>query len=93
MNKQSILDRINEVVEEEKGTTLSITDNFTDSELDSLGLVIAIITLDDEFGILNGIPEGHEFDGIEELTVRDLVHKCKLRIPITSSVQKIVKDM
>lgn len=93
MTKQDILDRINEIVIDEKGLKLSINGNFVDSDLDSLGVVIVIITLDDEFGILKGIPKGKEFDGIEELTVRDLVYKCKLRIPITSLVQNNVKDM
>jgi len=92
MNKQQVLDKINEIILDEKGVEVTIQQNFMDSNLDSLGVVVALITLDNEFGILEGIPEGQEFEGIETLTVRDLVYKCKLRIPIISLVQNNEKD-
>lgn len=85
--KQEILDRINELIEEEKGTKVTIDDMFLDSKLDSLGATMTLIALDADYGHLEGIPEGKEFEGVEELTVKELVKKCVLASTNTSKVQ------
>jgi acyl carrier protein len=89
MRKQEILDRINEIIVDEKGQALTIDQNFLDSELDSLGVMIVIITLDAEFPIFKDIPEDDQIDylDIPNLTMRDLVAKCRLSITNTDTEQ------
>ena len=82
--KQEILDRINELIEEEKGTKVTIDDMFLDSKLDSLGVTLTLIALDADYGYLKDVPEGKEFDGVDELSVKDLVKKCVLASTSTS---------
>ena len=80
MNKREILTRINEIIDDEKGRAVKMTDMFIDAELDSLGTMIAMITIDSEFEIFD--PDKVEEDmsdlDIKNLTVRDLVTKCIL---------------
>lgn len=85
MKKQDILDRINELIVDEKGTAVSINGMFNDSGLDSLGKTIVLITIDSEFPIFKGIPEGAEFESLDipNLTMRELLRKCKLSITPT----------
>jgi acyl carrier protein len=85
--KIEILDFINEAIEEEKGRSVGIDDMFMDSELDSLGVVLTLVALEEEFGDMKGFTEGEELHGIEELTVRDLVKQCILAISSTSKEQ------
>lgn len=86
MTKQEILDRINEIIEEEKGKAVPIDGKFIDSELDSLGISIALMTIDSEFPIIDDEVEDElEALDIENLTMRDLVHQCKLSITNTST--------
>jgi len=87
MTKKEILDFINEAIEEEKGRVVGMDDMFMDSELDSLGVVLTLLTLDEEFGYMEGFEEGQELQGIEELTVRDLVKQCILASSSTSKEQ------
>jgi len=87
MNKKEVLDFINAAIEEEKGQTVGMDDMFMDSELDSLGVALTLITLDEEFGCLDGLEEEGELKGLEELTVRDLVKKCILATSSTSKEQ------
>lgn len=82
MTKQEILNRINEIIQEEKGHPVNIDQLFKESDLDSLGITITLVTLDAEFPIFKNVPEGQEFESLDipNLTMRDLVNKCRLSI-------------
>jgi len=87
MTKKEALDFINEAIEEEKGRAVGMDDMFMDSELDSLGVVLTLLALDEEFGHMEGFEEGKELEGVEELTVRELVKQCILASSSTSKEQ------
>ena len=87
MTKKEILDFINEAIEEEKGSAVGMDDMFMDSDLDSLGVSLTLIMLDEEFGFLDDLEKDGELKNIEELTVRDLVKKCILATSSTSKEQ------
>jgi len=87
MTKKEVLDFINEAIEEEKGRAIGMDDMFMDSELDSLGVVLTLLALDEEFGHMEGFEEGKELEGVEELTVRELVKQCILASSSTSKEQ------
>ena len=80
MRKQEILDRINEIIQEEKGHPIGLDDLFTASELDSLGISITLMTIDSEFPIFQGMTDEDVFAALDipTLTMRNLVNKCKL---------------
>jgi len=87
MTKKEALDFINEAIEEEKGRAVGMDDMFMDSELDSLGVVLTLLVLEEEFGYMEGFEEGKEMEGVEKLTVRELVKKCILASSNTSKEQ------
>jgi len=87
MTKKEILDFINEAIEEEKGSAVGMDDMFMDSDLDSLGVSLTLIMLDEEFGFLEDLEKDGELKNIEELTVRELVKKCILASSNTSKEQ------
>jgi len=89
--KQQILDRLNEIIIEEKGLRVNMDNKWIDAELDSLGTVIAISVLEADYPLFYDIPI--EADALvsldfENLTIRDLVNKCRLSIINTSPEQK-----
>lgn len=89
--KQEILDRLNEIILEEKGSPVTMNSLFIDSELDSLGTLLTIITLEAEFPFFGHYPE--EEDALDDLdiphlTIRDLITKCVLSITTTSQEPK-----
>ena len=87
MTKKEVLDFINEAIEEEKGLAVGMDDMFMDSELDSLGVVLTLLVLEEEFGYMEGFEEGKEMEGVEKLTVRELVKECILASSNTSKEQ------
>ena len=87
MTKKEILDFINEAIVEEKGSAVGMDDMFMDSDLDSLGVSLTLIMLDEEFGFLEDLEKDGELKNIEELTVRELVKKCILASSSTSKEQ------
>jgi hypothetical protein len=87
MTKKEILNFINEAIEEEKGSAVGMDDMFMDSDLDSLGVSLTLIMLDEEFGFLDDLEKDGELKNIEELTVRELVKKCILASSSTSKEQ------
>ena len=87
MTKKEVLDFINEAIEEEKGRAVGMDDMFMDSELDSLGVVLTLLVLEEEFGYMEGLEEGKEMEGVEKLTVRELVKECILASSNTSKEQ------
>jgi acyl carrier protein len=93
MNKVDIYNRINEIIYDENGEHVPKEGLFKDSGLDSLGITIALITLDSEFPILGDDQEnGFKDLDIPNLTMRDLVNKCKLSITNTSTEQSTETD-
>jgi len=84
--KQKILDRLNEIIVEEKGDRVCINCKWTDTNLDSLGTLITIATLESEYPIF-GPGEGLESLDFPNLTIRELVKKCVLSITATSPEQ------
>jgi acyl carrier protein len=78
--KQEILDRLNEIIVEEKGVRVNMGSLFIDSELDSLGTVITIATLEGDYPeLFSDIPIGQDALStidFQTLTVRELVRKC-----------------
>ena len=89
--KQQILDRLNEIIVEEKGVSVTMNSMWTDAELDSLGTVIAIAVLEADYPLFYDIPvdaDALATMDFENLTIRDLVNKCRLSIINTSSDQK-----
>ena len=87
MTKKEVLNFINEAIEEEKGLSVGMDDMFMDSDLDSLGVSLTLIMLDEEFGFLEDLEKDGELKNIEELTVRELVKKCILASSSTSKEQ------
>lgn len=87
MTKKETLDFINEAIEEEKGRVVGMDDMFMDSELDSLGVVLTLLVLEEEFGYMKGVEEGKELEAVEKLTVRELVKQCILASSSTSKEQ------
>lgn len=86
--KQAILDRLNELIVEEKGERVSMDDTWPDTNLDSLGTVITIAILESEYPIFEGLP--NDADALQtidfpNLTIRELINKCRLSITSTST--------
>lgn len=77
MNKKQVLDRINEIIVEEKGRAVTLNDMFVDAQLDSLGTMITFVTIDSEYDIYDDNQSLEDVD-IANLTMRDLVAKCIL---------------
>ena len=89
---QDILDKLNELIVEEKGTAVTINSLFIDSELDSLGIMLTLVSLESDYPFMDGFPA--DVDPVEQLdlatlTVRELVRKCKLSITGTSKAQSV----
>lgn len=95
VNKKNILDRINEVIEDEKGISVTIDSMLEDAELDSLGTLMMIVTLDSEFPMLDKNDDGKSLDdlGLKTLSIRDLVNKCRLSTTPTYMEPKTEKHI
>jgi len=84
--KQDILNRINEVIEDEKGIPVTMQNMFADAELDSLGTILTIAALEEYYPIFQNIPNDEDAIAsldLPNLTIRDLVNKCKSSIIIS----------
>lgn len=79
MNKDKVLKRINEIVIEEKGVPVDKNSLFTDTQLDSLGTMIVLATIDAEFKpFKEGFEKWFSSVDINTLTIRDVINKCIL---------------
>lgn len=88
--KQKILDRLNELIREENGCPVTIDDNWTDTQLDSLGTILVIVQLEADYPFWKDIPEREDAISTMNfpcLTIRELVKKCVLSTTNTSSEQ------
>jgi len=88
--ESEILERINEIIVDEQGTAVTIDSTFLDAQLDSLGTMITLITIDSEFQILDQSQAEVDFKELDipNLTIRDLITKCVSSTTNTSTVQK-----
>ena len=89
--KQTILERLNEIIVEEKGTPISMGDTWQDTNLDSLGTVITFAMLEAEYPIFKHLD--NEADALAtidwtNLTIRELIKQCVSSITNTSTEQK-----
>ena len=87
MNTEEVLAKINEIIVDEKGQAVTMDSMLLDADLDSLGISIALITIDSEFEILNQEEDLSALD-IPNLTITDLVEKCLSPITNTFTVPK-----
>ena len=89
MNKQEILEHINSLITAESGKPLSAGDKIIDSELDSLGMTLMLVSLDDTFNILKDDGNGDEFGNIDipNITMKGLVKLCILSTQSVSMEQ------
>ncbi len=86
--KQQILDRLNEIIIEEKGLRVTMNSMWTDAKLDSLGTVLTIAILEGDYPLFYDEPVDADAlanMNFETLTIRDLVNKCRLSIINTST--------
>jgi acyl carrier protein len=71
--KQKILDRLNELIIQEKGRPITIDDTIKEADLDSLGIVFVFIELDSEYSLSD---KTNNFWDMANLTVRQIVTGC-----------------
>ena len=74
-----VLTVINEIVREEKGTRVTIGSLLRDAELDSFGITMLFIALEDEYGYFAkaGIEEDpFKMIAYDTITIREIVETC-----------------
>ena len=80
--KQKVLDRLNEIIVEEKGQAVTMNSMWKDTDLDSLGTVITIATLEYDypamFADLANDADALATLDFENLTIREIIKKCVL---------------
>jgi len=80
ISDKEILEVINKAVRNERGKYLNIDSKYTDAELDSLGITMSLMEIDDKYDFFKKVGEGQEVFAkldIPNLTVRKLVELCK----------------
>lgn len=70
---QDILDFINSKIREEHGRPVTIDDKLVDSEVDSFGITMVLLALDEEYHRFD--PEWLKDTNIAELTVNEIVDR------------------
>jgi acyl carrier protein len=83
MRNSEVLGRINELIVEEGGRKVALDDKFMDCDIDSIGLIMFFLELEEQFPIFDAIPGDEdpiESLGLDNMTVRELVHKCRLSL-------------
>lgn len=73
--EEEILKTINKFIDHENGQPVQMGSLFIESNLDSLGYLIALMNISGEYGIEENEEENID---LENLKVSDLVNKCKL---------------
>jgi len=77
--EKEILKDINEIIEEEHGNPVDMGNLLIDSQLDSLGMMLTLLTIDSKFGIFNFNKDEDVADlDIPNLTIKDIVKQCVL---------------
>jgi acyl carrier protein len=88
--KQDILNRLNEIIIEEKGQPVTMSSKWTDAGLDSLGTVMTIATLEADYPIFKDLPadaDALKSLDFQNLTIRDLIKQCVLSTTPTTPEQ------
>lgn len=80
MTENEILANINNNIVSENGVPVLMDSMFMDSELDSLGVTMVLLTLSVDYNIPDDITETLDE---KELTIKDLVQTCKSSITNT----------
>ena len=88
--KQEILDFLNKHIAEEHGKPVTMDSKFTDAELDSLGTMIVLATLDAEYNFGKEISDKDFISDLDipNLTIRRLIKLCVLSTTNSSKEQK-----
>ena len=88
--KKEIFAYVNELIKEENGVEIKPTDKLADAGLDSLATVFLLTSLDSEYGILENVPNGKEYEqlGLDKITLRELVHLCMVSLLRKSETTK-----
>jgi len=77
-----VLDVINEVIREERGKRVTLDSTLLDADLDSFGITMLFVRLDDEYEYFKkaGLSENDPFGEIpyETITIREIVDTCLL---------------
>jgi len=75
----AVMGELNKLIRSEAGKRVSIDQRFIESELDSFGITVVLMELDDKYKIFRDIPVGKDpFETIDfkTFTVRQLVSLC-----------------
>lgn len=81
MNEEQILKSINTVIREEKGTRVTLDSTLRDANLDSFGITMLFITLDDLYKYFTKGKYGDDpFSEIpyDTITIKEIVNTCLL---------------
>ena len=70
---QKIVDRLNELIEEENGTVIGATQAIVESEIDSFGLIMVLNSIDEEYKVWT--KEEFKELSFEKVTIQDIVDK------------------
>ena len=74
-----VLDFINVTIREEKGTRVNIESTLLDAELDSFGITVLFLELDEQYDYFIDVPSDVDpFSTIpfETITIKEMVDKC-----------------
>ena len=88
--RTEVLDKINKVVREEKGRRVSETSTLRDAELDSFGITMLFIALDDEYQYFAKAGYGDDVFKVipyDTLTISEMIDICVSEITTISSPQ------
>jgi hypothetical protein len=87
--KQKILDQLNEFIVEEKGTPVTMKSKWTDANLDSLGTMMVIISMEADYPIFGDNPDVDWLAILDfpNLTIRRYIKLCISSITNTSEGQ------
>lgn len=76
-----VLDEINLLIRQEKGTRVALGSKLHEAELDSFGTVTLFLELDQKYHYFGDVPDGEDvFKTIDfaEITIQEVVDKCIL---------------
>ncbi len=79
MKNSVVLEKINELIIEECGRKVALDDMFLAADIDEIGLIVFFIALEEEFPIFAKGEDPTTLD-LPNLTVRNLVHRCRLSL-------------
>ena len=79
--EQDIIDYMNNIIREEKGSRITINSSLRDADLDSFGITMLFVALDDEYQYFTkGRYSDNPFGEIsyDTIMISDIVETCKL---------------